>query len=369
MNRLRNTLLVSLLLSLCSFALPGWANGYFMGQVFTMTNAADGNEVLMFSHHPHQGLIQVGSVAAGGKGSGGGLGNQGGLVLSEDHRWLFAVNAGSDSISVFEVGKSGLTLVDTVSSGGGQPVSLTQHENLLYVLNAASDSIAGFTVGYHGKLTPLADSVRSLSGVGTGPAQISFTPWGDMLVVTEKATDRITTFVLDEDGVPGSAVVNASAGATPFGFAFDRYGHLVVTEAAGGAEDASSVSSYDIREDGTLAVLASSVPTTETAACWVITSRNGRFAFTTNTGSSSISAFRIDRNGNLTLTTEDGVAGHTGEGSAPIDLALSRNGRYLFALSASNGTIVAYRVIGNSRLLPLPGVSGLPTTLNGLAAL
>jgi 6-phosphogluconolactonase len=368
MNRLRKTFLISLLLSLCSFALPALANYYSIGKVFTMTNATGGNEILMFSHHPSQGLIETGSVATGGNGTGTGLGNQGGLILSKDHRWLFAVNAGSDSISVFRVQKRGLILVDTASSGGAQPVSLTVHKDLLYVLNAASDSIAGFSIDYNGKLSLLKGSMRNLSGADTAPAQISFTPWGDMLVVTEKATNRITTFVLDESDLPGPAMVHKSAGETPFGFAFDRYGHLLVTEAAGGAEDASSVSSYDIQEDGKLAVIASKVPTTETAACWLVTSRNGRFAFTTNTGSSSISAFKIRRDGNLKLTTKDGVAADTGPGSAPIDLALSRNGRYLFALSASNGTIVAYRVTHNSRLSPLPGISGLPSTINGLAA-
>jgi 6-phosphogluconolactonase (cycloisomerase 2 family) len=368
MNHLRKTFLVAVFLSICGLALPVWAGSYATGRVFTMTNAAGGNEILMFSHRPREGLISMGSVATGGNGTGSGLGNQGGVILSEQHRWLYAVNAGSDSISVFRVRKGRLVLVDTVSSGGEQPVSLTRHENLLYVLNAASDSIAGFTINDDGTLAPLADSMRALSGAGTGPAQISFTPTGDALVVTEKATNQITTFVVDEDGLPGSAVVNPSAGATPFGFAFDRYGHLLVSEAAGGAPNASSVSSYDIREDGSLDVLASAVPTTQSAACWVETSRNGRYAFTTNAGSATISAFRSARDGSLTLTTEDGVAASTGAGSAPIDLALSSRGNYLFALSAVNGTISAFRVIGNRRLVPVPGVSGLPATLNGLAA-
>jgi 6-phosphogluconolactonase len=313
-------------------------------------------------------LVGAGSEATGGDGTGAGLGNQGGVILSEHHRWLYAVNAGSNSISAFRVHKGGLTLTDTVASEGSRPISLTRHDNLLYVLNAGSDSIAGFTVNQDGSLSPLADSVRGLSGTGTDPAQISFTPWGDALVVTEKATNKITTFLVDEDGRPGPAVVNDSEGPTPFGFDFDRYGHLLVSEAAGGALDASSVSSYAIEEDGTLTVLASAVPTTETAACWVEMSRNGRYAFTTNTGSSSISAFESDRDGSLMATTEDGVAASTGPGSVPIDLALSTRGNYLFALSAANGTIAAFRLIGNRELVPMPGVTGLPTTINGLAA-
>jgi 6-phosphogluconolactonase (cycloisomerase 2 family) len=368
MNTLRKTLFLTLLLSLFGFALPAVAGGQDVGRVYTMTNAADGNAILILAHRPYQGLINVGSVATGGNGTGSGLGNQGGLVLGHDHHWLYAVNAGSDSISVLRVRRNGLELIGTVNSGGEQPVSVTRHGDLLYVLNAGSDSIAGFTVNEDGTLSPLDDSVRNLSGTGTGPAQIGFTPWGDALVVTEKATNLITTFVLDEDGIPGSAVVNDSVGLTPFGFAFDRFGHLLVSEANGGATDASSLSSYEVEDDGTLNVLASAVPTNETAACWVVSSRNGRYAFTTNAGSSSISAFKSGRDGTLTLTTEDGVAGSTGEGTAPIDMALSSGGRFLYALSAKTGSIAAFRVIANHKLLPIAAVSGLPTGLDGLAA-
>lgn len=366
MTNFRTTLFAVLLCSLGGFALPAAAADG--GRVFTMTNGADGNAILVFARSARQGLIGLGSVATGGKGTGSGLGNQSGLILSRDHRWLYAVNAGSDSISVFRVWNGRLKLVDRVDSGGQQPISLTRHGDLLYVLNAGSDSIAGFTLGEHGRLKALAGSVRGLSGSGTGPAQISFAPWGEALVVTEKATNNITTFPVDAQGLPGAAVVNASAGATPFGFAFDRYGHLLVSEANGGAADASSLSSYEVEEDGTLDVLASAVPTTETAACWVVTSRDGRYAFTTNAGSSSISAFRSGRDGSLRLTDPDGVAGSTGAGSAPIDMALSSGGDYLYALSAANGTIAAFRVIANHRLVSVPGASGLPTGLDGLAA-
>jgi 6-phosphogluconolactonase (cycloisomerase 2 family) len=367
MTPLRRFHFLSLFLLICGLAAPAWAGGYGTSQVFTMSNAAAGNEILIFTHHPRYGLTYTGRVASGGEGTGTGLGNQGGLILSEHHRWLYAVNAGSDSISVFRVRKGRLTLFDTVASGGEQPVSLTRHKHRLYVLNAGSDSIAGFKIGYDGGLSPLADSVRSLSGAGTAPAQIGFTPWGDALVVTEKATSQITTFLVDDDGLPGPAIVNPSEGVTPFGFDFDRYGHLLVSEAAGGLPDASSVSSYEIQEDGTLAALASAVPTTETAACWVEMSRNGRYAFTTNAGSSSISAFKSRRDGSLTLTSDDGVAATTGPGSAPIDLALS-NRNYLFALSAADGTIAAFRVLGNRWLVPAAGATGLPNTVNGLAA-
>ncbi|MCG8315242.1 MAG: beta-propeller fold lactonase family protein, partial [Pseudomonadales bacterium] len=186
-----------------------------------MTNAVEGNEILIFKHKKHQGLIQVKRVSANGVGTGSGLGNQGGLVVSEKFPLLFVVNAGSDTISMFKIGNNDLHLLDTISSQGVRPVSIAVNKNRVYVLNAGSDSIAGFKVNYHGKLVPIAESVRTLSGTGTAAAQISFSPRGDFLIVTEKATNTIVTFVLDEDNLPGEANVNASAGVTPFGFAFD----------------------------------------------------------------------------------------------------------------------------------------------------
>lgn len=366
MRLLRIGIFFTALLSLCGAVVPAYGKNFFSDRVFTLSNAADGNEVIMLKHNPWFGLIEIGRVATDGNGSGGGLGNQGALITSGDKQWMYAVNPGSNSISVFHINRWGISLVETVDSGGVTPVSLAQHDDLLYVVNAGSDSIAGFSVD-NGGLTPLADSVRSLSGSGTAPAQISFSPWGDMLVVTEKNTNLIATFSLNEDGVAESTVFNSSVVATPFGFGFDRYGHLLVTEAAGGAPDVSAVSSYDIEDDGTLTVLDGGVGTNETAACWLVTSRSGNTAFVTNTGSGTISAFKVNRRGNLRLTTSDGVTASTGEGTAPLDMALSNGGRYLFALASGN--IISYRVIGNKHLRQVSSVSGLPGSATGLLAL
>lgn len=339
-----------------------------VGAVFTMTNAPDNNEILMFARDAHGHLSFVNAFPTQGNGTGSGLGNQSALSLSDNERWLFAVNAGSNEISVFKVQRDGLMLVNKVPSGGQRPVSLTVNRHLLYVLNAGSDSITGFYIRRNGKLTPLPNSTRPLSGVNTAPAQVSFSPDGDTLVVTEKATNLIDTYHVNYKGLPSTPIVNHSAGMTPFGFAFDRRGHLIVSEAAGGAVDASSLSSYRLSDDGSLEVISAAVPSTETAACWVVTSQNGRYAYTTNTASSSISGYRINRDGSLMLRDADGVTAETGQNSSPIDMALSRNGRFLYALSASNGTIAAYQINVNGKLVPLPGSSELPTGVNGLAA-
>jgi 6-phosphogluconolactonase len=338
------------------------------GAVYTMSNDADRNAVLMFDRLANGELVAAAAVATGGAGTGTGLGNQGGLVLSRNERWLLTVNAGSDSISVLEVRRRGLRLVDVEPSGGRRPISVTEHRGLVYVLNAASDSISGFVLDRNGRLHPLAGSTRALSTSGTDPAQIAFAPDGDLLVVTEKATNQIVTFDIDRQGLAGNARVQESNGMTPFGFAFGNRDQLFVSEAFGGAENASATSSYEIDRRGVLTTISASVGTNQTAACWVAVTPNGRFAYVTNTGSGSISGYAIDLDATLELLDADGRTALTGEGSTPIDLVITGGGRFLYTLNSGARTIGAFRVRSDGSLRPLPFAAGLPPAANGLAA-
>jgi len=345
----------------------------FVGAVYTMSNSASGNAVIMFHRTAHGHLVSGGTFSTEGLGSGDGLGNQGALALSAGNRWLFVVNPGSDDVSVFRVDPDGLTLVDREPSGGLRPISVTIDRNLLYVLNAGgavggSDTITGLVVGPDGTLSPLDGSTRALSAGSTGPAQISFRPDGRFLAVTEKGTNRIDTWRVGHDGLASDFVAINSEGITPFGFAFGKRDLLFVSEAAGGASDGGSMSSYVLEDDGTLQVVNSEVPTTETAACWVVVTNDGRFAYTTNAGSGSVSGYQIAFDGTITLLDADGVTGDTGIGTGPIDMALSNNGRYLFTLNGGDQTIGAFKVHANGSLSPLPGANGIPVGANGLAA-
>jgi 6-phosphogluconolactonase len=339
-----------------------------LGAVYTMSNAVEGNAVLVFDRAFNGRLRPAGSVPTGGLGTGSGLGNQGGLVLSRNERWLLAVNAGSDDLSVFRVGHDDLQLTDRAATGGSRPISVTINRDLVYVLNAGSETITGFTLTRRGELQPLANATRSLSGSGVDPAQIAFSPDGDFLIVTEKATNSIVVYAVDRCGLPGDPQVHPSAGATPFGFAFDRRGQLFVSEAFGGGAGESAVSSYMLDADGMLQAVSESVGTNQTAACWVVLTPDGRFAYTTNTGSGSITGYAVDSMGALTRLQEDGVTATTGDGSSPIDLALTRRGTFLYALGAGTQTVSAFFVGRDGTLRTLPSVSGLPMSANGLAA-
>ena len=343
------------------------ASGSSAGAVFTLSNQAAGNAVIAFSRSSDGSLTPAGSFATLGNGTGAGLGSQGALVLSDDGGFLYAVNAASNTITSFAVNGASLTRIGTVPSGGTLPISLTTHGNLVYVLNAGgTENITGFTVSASGALAMLAGSTRPLSGTGVMPAEIGFDPSGRWLVVTEKGTNLIDTYAVGGNGYASAPVVNPSAGMTPFGFAFNQKGVLIVSEAFGGAVNASAVSSYTLGGDGRLNVVSASVPTTETAACWVAVTNNGKFAYAANTGSASVTGFNVHK-ANLTILDADGRTGSTG--TTPIDVAMSRNSQFLYALTAGSHAISAFGVRQNDgSLSTTQGAGGLPVGTVGLAA-
>lgn len=338
-----------------------------VGAVFTESNSAAGNAVIAFARSADGSLTPAGSFATLGNGTGAGLGSQGAVALSDDGQFLFAVNAASNTITSFAVDGSSLARVSTVASGGTLPISLTTHGNIVYVLNAGgTENITGFTVSTSGALTQLGGSTRPLSGTGVGPAQVGFDPSGGWLVVTEKNTNLIDVFAVAGNGYASAPVVNPSAGQTPFGFAFNQHGVLIVSEAFGGAVDASAVSSYTLGSGGSLAVVSASVPTTETAACWVVVTNNGNFAYAANTGSASVTGFEV-RKASLEILNADGKTGTTG--TTPIDAAVSRNSQFLYTLTAGSHSISAFAVRQNDgSLSTVGGAAGLPVGTVGLAA-
>jgi 6-phosphogluconolactonase (cycloisomerase 2 family) len=344
-----------------------------IGSVYTMTNDPDANAVLQYDRLADGSLEFRAMYMTGGRGSGDGLGNQGGVVLSDDGRWLLVVNAGSDEVSVFATGQGGLALTDVEESGGVRPVSVAIHHDLVYVVHAGGavgdvDSVSALHLDNDGGLTPLPGSSVSLSGANTAPAQIGFSSNGRSVVVTEKATNTIAVFQIDADGLADTAVFNPSEGVTPFAFAFGKRDQLFVSEAFGGAEDAGAVSSYSLLGDGVLDTIAASVPNTETAPCWLVVTKGGRYAFTTNTPDDSLSAYAIAPDGQITLVDADGRTGEPGAGTRPLDMDLSGDGRHLYTLNIGDGTISTFRVGSDGSLTQTSILEGVPSGVNGLAA-
>ena len=340
-----------------------WQGGY----VYTESNDAAGNKILIYKQNADGTLSWSSSVSSGGAGSGAGLGSQGAVVLDEQHKWLYAVNAGDNSISSFWVHNDGsLTLADTKNSGGTLPISLCVYNNLLYVVNSGSDNICGFKVDANGMLTKINGSSQALSGTGTGPAQIAFHPSGKILFVTEKNTNKISSFKLDAQGVAAAGIFNSSVGTTPFGFDFahNNNNFLIVSDAAGGVANAGACTSYSSDKWGNVNAVNGAVPNFKSAPCWVAATHYGRFAFVTNTGSNSISSYYVSPFGAIFLV----FFTNTPAGEAPIDITVSGNNRFVYNINSMSHTITEYRRGFLGTLNHIGKVSNLPSYASGLAA-
>ncbi len=357
-KRLSFTFLAIAMLLAGLVALTGSARaaGTTGGFVYTETNAASGNAVLVYARQDGGSLALTSTIATGGLGSGAGLGSAGALAISADGEWLFAVNAGSNDISVIELSTGQVT--DRVSSGGQMPISVTVSGNLVYVLNAGSDNITGFSLS-SGMLIMIPNSTRPLSGSGVGGAQVAFTPDGAVLVVTEKATNLIDTYTLNDDGTANGPITHASSGAVPFGFAFAGKHTLVVSEAA-----VSAASSYRIPDSGNLRLVSGSVVNGQVAACWVATTSDGKFAYTADAHNGMISSYHVGKNGRLTLL--NGAAGSPG--GAPLDEVVTGNDGLLYVLNPALGMINAFTIASDGSLGPATGTSGIPASAAGLVA-
>ncbi len=343
--------------------------GHSESTVYIASNAIAGNEVLSYVRDSQGQLRAAGHYGTGGKGTGAGLGNQGGLVLTGDGRFLLVINAATNDISTFSVGsKGGLHLVDRTPSGGVRPLSIAVSGDLVYVLNGggafgSTDNVTGFHLNSSGRLSPLTNSTRSLSTANAGPAQISFSPEGDVLLVTEKTTGLLTTFAMGEDDRILSQQSIPSTGATPFGFSFSGRGKVFVANAAGGVAGAGSVSSYFIDETASALNLAAAVPNGAGAPCWLVVNATDTTAYVANTGSNSISVVKLGGVGSVTVV--ETVT--TGNPSAPADEALTPDGDFLYVRNGGNNTLGIYAVSATGGLTARPSLTGLPAGANGLA--
>jgi 6-phosphogluconolactonase (cycloisomerase 2 family) len=341
------------------------------GAVFVQTNELTGNSIVSYARSADGVLTPAGRFATGGKG-GAALGavsdrlaSQGSLVYDAAHRLLLAVNAGSNSLSVFRVDGTQLTLRQVIWSGGDFPASVAVHGDLVYVLNAGGvGRLSGYRVS-NGALTPIADGIRSLGLANTNPpffltspGQVGFSPDGQHLIVTTKASgSHIDVFAVSTEGrLSSQPVVNNSATPVPFAFTFTPQGRLAVGEAG-----ASSLTTYILHPNGTL-----TDPLAQTdgqaALCWIV--KAGDYYYVANTGSSTLSSFRISANGQPGLLNP--VAATTETGS--IDVAVSPDNRFLYAEAGAAGTLDEFQINPDGSLTKIGVIdAGLPPGLEGIA--
>jgi 6-phosphogluconolactonase len=328
--------------------------------VFVMSNKNPNNSIIQYRRANNGLLTWIAEVATGGSGTGptivDPLGSQDSLVLSPGGLRLFAVNAGSNEISVLNVHAGRLGLLSKSKSGGNFPNSIAVSGDLVYVLNAKSTppNITGFRVNSAGKLHWI--TTVDLPSGAVAPNDIRFSHDGTHLLVTASGSNEILVFPLNDDGIASSPVPQTSAGASPFGVRFAHDGIVLVSEAAG------SASSYHLRDD-MLDVISGAISDTQKTACWITLTRSKHFAYVSNTGSGTISAYHVNGDGELTL--DAAVAANTG--GAPIDSALSHNSRFFYVLDSAGGRILIYRA-EDANLSRIGQVSSLPTSIQGIAA-
>ena len=332
--------------------------------VYVQTNEPE-NKVITFRRSNDGSLEDIGGTDTGGAGSATPhLPSQGSVVLTSDGAHLLVTNAASNDASLLAVAEDGVVLVQVVGSGGKAPRSIAEHQGLVYVLNTGTPSLAGFRL-VAGRLDPIEGSARVLA-TDADPAQVGFSPDGSTLVVTERGTDAIVMRPVATDGLLGEPTARASAGPTPYGFAFAGADTLVVTEAFGAMKGKAAASSYAL-QNGTVAPVSASVGNGRSEICWAVVSKDARFAFTTNFADGAVSRYAIGDDGALAL--EDATAGIAIDGETGLrDEDISGDGRFLYAIDADSRSIFGWEVGSGGSLTSIGSWNGLPATVAGLAA-
>jgi 6-phosphogluconolactonase len=313
------------------------------GGVYTMTNGVLENRVIAFRRATNGSLDRIGSFPTGGRGIGGGLDplqSQYSLVIDDSHRFLFAVNPGSDEVSVFRINPSGsLQLLGSQPTGGDMPISLAFRGQSLFVLNAGDNTVTGFSVSLTGRL--IRRDLVSLAAGAAGASTIHFDSDGGRLIVTERDANRIETIPVNLSHFVGRPVVSASRGDVPFGFDVAPGNLVVVTEALG-ANPNGAISSYRLTPPDTLQAVTPSANAGGSATCWLVLTSQGT-GFATNTGTHTVVSISLTGAGLLNVLNAS--AGATGPGSYPIDLDLTTNEDFLYVLQGT-GDIRTFRVTG-----------------------
>ena len=361
-------------------ACPTLASAQFKdaaGAVFVMNNDASENEVIAFARNANGTLGESVSYDTHGRGSGGitdPLESQGSLTLSRDHSLLFAVNAGSGDVTVFNVHKSGaLNFLSNTPSGGAQPSAIAEFNGLVYVLNSGgAGSLVGFNLGNGSQLRQIKNSTAFLTGTTTGGASLAFSPDGQFLVVTERVANNIDVFHVQADGTLSPIVVNPNPAPGTFSVAFAPEGVAIVSETGtAGATNGSAISSYKVNPNGTLTAITQSLATFAAGNCWDAITPDGRWVYVSNSGSDNVSGFNIGKDGSLTPIAGT-ILGNNPAGSHNVDIAVSADGRFVYTINSQSGNIGVFGINQNDGTLTSLGQAGdLPKSVgfNGIAAL
>lgn len=330
-----------------------------VGYTYIDGNTAAANTIDGYARHADGSLTALAGspFAAGGAGLGTGLASQGAIQVTRDGRYLLAVDAGSNQVSVLRITAGGVPVLagQPVPSGGIRPVSVAvSPSGLVYVANSGTggSNYAGFRLGDGGTLTPVPGSTYAVPD-GSGLGDVFFNAFGDHLIGTRTGTSLIDSFLVLRGGrllaAQGSPFTGQGLGQLGAEFSPASPSELFVSNAHNGAL-LGTVSAYRDSLLGRLSSIGSSpYADGQTAPCWVEISHDGRYLFTVNTGSGTISSYSVNPGGSLALTGSTPIAG----GGADIDARLSPDGKYLLVNGSGMHFVSVFAVNGGS-LTELP---------------
>ena len=338
------------------------------GWVCVATNGTDpvvGNELKVFRRGPDGALTLERTLPLGGRGIqvlSDTIPASNALFLSANGRWMFAVNAGSDEITVLRMESDGPRLMGRFPSGGSLPDSIAVSHNRIFVSHCgAPGNITGFRLGLDGRLTAIPGSTRFLSNRGQGdsttPATLQFTPDGRQLILTEADGDVISVFTLGTNDTPSEPTIVPVPGTTPTGTAFAKDRFLIVAEAAGDRTGEGTVSSWQVLSNG-LSAITPSTATDQTATCWVAVDRTGNSAYFANYEDRNLSRFRVGSDGSLSLA--EARAADLGDDGFPTDVAISRDNRWLYVLCDTRNSVIGFRIQTDGTLQRIGEFVGAP---------
>lgn len=335
--------------------------------VYTLSNEASGNKVVAFYRNNDGTIGEMARYSTGGTGNDTALGNQGALAMSQNRKFLYAVNPGSNDISVMHINTNGsLQLMSKIASGGDMPVSITERNGLIYVLNAGgTGNVTGFAYNTQGQIFQIPNSSKDLSSTNAGAAQVGFSSNGKVLIVTEKNTNSITTYPLKYNGSLGAMQNTQTVSTTPSGFEVGNNNRIFVTQAVGGATQASTVSTYYVENSGKVTQLYGPLSTNGTAGGSVVATSNKQTLYSTNAGSNTVSKINVSGLGNLSMVP--GTTTAVPSLSAPTDAAMDADSKYLYMLATGNKAVITYSVGTNGQLTQIDmDDQNLPNRMSGM---
>ena len=283
------------------------------------------------------------------------------VTLSPNRRWLFAVNQGSDTIAVFKVNRRTGALRHVkgspFDSGGKAPIAAGFNGTHLVVANHGvvapfvpgpgadfgNPNFTSFSVSRQGRL-------RRISSVpaGPGPTQALIAPNGRNVFSTSffafapPDNKTIQSLTLSRRGrlaeAPGSptgfpASMTDGVSLPPFlppgieRLAFGIATHPTRPYAYILGPANFKVGIYRFNRAGELTFSGQEDNPGGVAACWIVLTSDGRYAFAANTFTQDISVFRVSNNGSDLTFLRKVPAPSTG---TVFNLAIDPSDRYLY---------------------------------------